>query len=336
MAQRVIVHIGLMKSGTTFIQGRLNVNRPRLAEQGVLFPGPAWRRHVNAVADFMEAKERTPGSWDSLVEEINDHPGTAVISMEYLVMLGPRKIPRLAASFGDADVRIVVGARDLGRTLPAMWQEVIKNRATWTWAEYLESIRTGGEAGKRFWRHQHAGRVVRRWADGVGADHVYLVTLPPPQAPGEVLWDRFREVAGIRDASWAEAARANESLGAASTLVVRQLNLMTQDLPLRGYKRRVKAVAKHLMPAHRSQESPIGFSVPEWLRREAEAIREEIESSGVHVVGDLDDLTPLDVPGVDPGTVGATAQLDATLAALEATLRQVNRIRPATPLSGRA
>lgn len=331
MAQRVIVHIGLMKSGTTFIQGRLDANRRRLAEQGVLFPGPAWRRHVNAVADFMELRERTPGSWDSLVEEINDHPGTAVISMEYLTMLGPRKIPWLAESFGDADVRIVVGARDLGRTVPAMWQEVIKNRATWTWAEYLEAIRTGDQAGRRFWRQQHAGRVVRRWAEGVGADHVYLVTLPPPQAPNEILWDRFCEVAGIRRATWTEAARANESLGAASTLVVRQLNLRTQDLTIRGYKRRVKAVAKHLMPAHRSQESPIGFSVPEWLRREADTIRAEIEDSGVHVVGDLDDLVPHDVPGVDPATVDATAQLDATLAAFEATLRQVNRITAAGP-----
>jgi hypothetical protein len=40
MAQRVIVHIGLMKSGTTFIQGRLGANRARLAAQGVLFPAP--------------------------------------------------------------------------------------------------------------------------------------------------------------------------------------------------------------------------------------------------------------------------------------------------------
>jgi hypothetical protein len=335
MAQRVIVHIGLMKSGTTFIQGRLGANRGRLAEQGVLFPGPTWRRHVNAVSDFMEAKERTPGSWDSLVEEINDFPGTAVVSMEYLVMLGPRKIPRLAAAFGDADVRIVVGARDLGRTVPAMWQEVIKNRATWTWAEYLESIRTGGEAGKRFWRQQHAGRVVTRWADSLGADRVHLVTLPPPQAPGDVLWDRFREVAGIADGDWAEAPRSNESLGAASTLVVRQLNLMTQDLPLKAYKRRVKAVAKHLMPAHRSEESPIGFTVPEWLRREAGRMRDQIEASGVHVVGDLDDLTPMDVPGVDPGTVDAGAQRDAALAALEATLRQLNRVKPAPQRSGR-
>ena len=63
MAQRVVFHIGLMKSGTTFIQGRLNANRQRLAEQQVLFPGPAWSRHVRAVSDLMQSKSRKPGSW---------------------------------------------------------------------------------------------------------------------------------------------------------------------------------------------------------------------------------------------------------------------------------
>ena len=132
-----------------------------------------------------------------------------------------------------------------------MWQEVVKNRQTWTWPEYIESIRSGGEAGRRFWRQQHSGRIVGRWADRLGAERTYVVTLPPPKAPGDVLWDRFAEVCGIRPMSWREAPRANESLGAASTLVVRELNLLTKDLPLTGYKRRVKAVAKHLMPAHR-------------------------------------------------------------------------------------
>ena len=168
MAQRVVIHIGLMKSGTTFLQGRLNANREQLAEQDVLFPGPTWRRHVNAVADFMGAKDRQPGSWESLREEINDYPGTAVISMEYLAMLGPRKIARLAESFDTPDLRIVVGVRDLGRTVPAMWQEVVKNRQTWTWAEYVESIRTDGESGRRFWRQQHSGRIVTRWANSLG------------------------------------------------------------------------------------------------------------------------------------------------------------------------
>jgi len=329
MARRVVVHIGLMKSGTTFIQGRLGANREGLVAQGVLFPGPTWRRHVNAVQDLMGHQGHTPGSWDSLTEEINAFPRTAVISMEYLAMAYQRAIGIVAESFGDAELRIVIGARDLGRNVPAMWQEAVKNRSTRTLEEYVESIREVGDSGRRFWRQQHVGRLATRWAEIMGPDHVYVVTVPPPGVEGEVLWDRFAEVSGIAaESSWDAAPRTNESLGAASTLVLRRLNLMTGDLSVRDYKRRVKAVGKHVMPAHRSEEDRIGFLVPDWLREEAEAIRGQVSGSGVHVVGDLDELTPLDVPGVEVTAVDSAQQLEAALAALEATLRRVTRVRP--------
>lgn len=327
MAQRVVVHIGLMKSGTTFIQGRLGANRARLGAQGVLFPGPNWRRHVNAVQDLMHHAGAVPGAWDSITQEINAHPGTAVISMEYLVMAGQRGIGIIEKSFGDAELRVVVGVRDLGRTVPAMWQEAVKNRSTRTFAEYVRGIRDGGDTGRRFWRQQHAARVVDRWARQLGPEHVYVVTLPPPGVHGEVLWHRFGEVAGIRDEPrWDEAPRANESLGAASALLMRRLNELTEDLTVQEYKRRFKAMAKHLLPEHRRAEDPIGFTVPRWLRDEAAKITTDLARSGVHVVGDLAELTPLDVPGVDPETVGVEAQLDAAVAALVHTLRRAKGI----------
>ena len=329
MAQRVIVHIGLMKSGTTFVQGRLGANRARLGHQGVLFPGPTWRRHVNAVQDLMGHPGATAGSWDSMTSEVNAYPGTAVISMEFLAMAGARGIKIIGRSFGDADLRVVIGARDLGRTVPAMWQEAVKNRSVLTFAEYVEGIRTESDNGRRFWRQQHVGRIAGRWAEHLGADRVYVVTLPPPGAPGDTLWARFSEAAGIRtEPEWTEAPRTNESLGAASALVMRRLNERTEDLSLKDYKRQVKAVGKHLLPAHRDQEDAIGFTVPPWLHAESTRIREQVAGSGVHVVGDLDDLTPLDVPGIDPAAVDAGAQLDATFAALEAAVRQATRLRP--------
>jgi hypothetical protein len=327
MAQRVVFHIGLMKSGTTFIQGRLNANRARLAEQQVLFPGPTWNRHVRAVADLLQSQNRKPGSWNSLVEEINEYPGTAVVSMEYLAPMGSPRINVLRDAFPDTEIRIVATVRDLGRSVPAMWQEAIKNRRTWEWPEYVQAIEKGGDAGHRFWRQQHAGKIVRRWSSVVGPDHTYVVTVPPPGAPAALLWDRFCEVAGIRADTWDDAPRANESLGAASTLVMRELNLATQDLSLQTYKKRVKALAKHVMGGHRGEEDPIGFTVPAWLRKESDKIGTQLRSGGAHIVGDLADLTPVDVPGVDPTTVDARAQLEASVAALAGVLRQVRQVR---------
>jgi hypothetical protein len=326
MAQRVVFHIGLMKSGTTFIQGRLNANRDRLAEQGVLFPGPTWARHVRAVSDLRQATNRKPGSWASLTEEIDEHPGTAIVSMEYLAPMGAGRISVLRRSFPDTEIRVAVTVRDLGRSVPAMWQEAVKNRRTWLWPQYVKAIQSGGDPGRRFWMQQHSGRIVRRWAAALGAENVYVVTVPPPGAPGETLWDRFGEVAGIGPDTWDEAPRANESLGAASTLVLRELNLVTQDLTLKAYKMRVKALGKHVMGKRRREEEPIGFVVPDWLRQESRKIRTQLERSGAHIVGDLDDLIPIDVPGIDPSQVSDAAQRDAAVAALAEALRQVRRI----------
>jgi len=330
MAQRVVFHIGLMKSGTTFIQGRLNTNRERLGEQQVLFPGPTWNRHVRAVSDLLGSDKRKPGSWNSLVDEINEYDGTAVVSMEYLAPMGAPRIKTLHESFPGTEVRVAVTVRDLGRSVPAMWQEAIKNRRTWGWEDYVRSIQKGGEPGKRFWRQQHAAKIVRRWGSVVGEDQVYVVTVPPPGAAPGLLWDRFSEVAGIRPDSWDDGPRANESLGAASTLVMLRLNLATHDLPLAAYKKRVKALAKHVMGGHRGAEDPIGFTVPAWLRQESARVNDSLERSGARLVGDLSDLEPVDVPGVDPATVDEAAQLDAAVAALTGVLHQLKQVRRTT------
>jgi hypothetical protein len=329
MAQRVVFHIGLMKSGTTFIQGRLDTNRERLAQQQILFPGPTWGRHVRAVSDLLGSDKRQAGSWSSLVDEISEYDGTAVVSMEYLAPMGVPRIKVLRDSFPGTEIRIAVTVRDLGRSVPAMWQESVKNRRTWDWAEYVRSIERGGEPGKRFWRQQHAGKIVRRWGSVVGPDHVYVVTVPPPGAAPGLLWDRFSEVAGIGADTWDEAPRANESLGAASAQVMRRLNLATQDLPVNAYKKRVKALAKYVMGAHRGAEDPIGFTVPRWLRKESDRVVTQLERSGAHVVGDLSELEPVDVPGVDPTRVSTADQLEAAVAALTGVLHQVGRVRPA-------
>jgi hypothetical protein len=331
MAQRVVFHIGLMKSGTTFIQGRLNTNRGRLAAQEVLFPGPTWNRHVRAVSDLLGSDKRKPGSWNSLVDEINTYDGTAVVSMEYLAPMGAPRIAVLRDAFPVSDVRIAVTVRDLGRSVPAMWQEAVKNRRTWEWDEYVRSVEKGGEAGRRFWRQQHSAKIVRRWASVVGPEHVYVVTVPPPGASTGLLWDRFSEVAGIEPDEWDDGPRANESLGAASTQLMRRLNVATQDLPLSAYKKRVKALAKHVMGAHRAAEDAIGFTVPRWLRQESARIVTQLERSGAHVVGDLSELEPVDVTGVDPAKVDDSAQLEAAVAALTGVLHQVRQVRRTSP-----
>jgi hypothetical protein len=332
VAERVVLHIGLMKSGTTFVQGFLGAHRARLRDHDVLFPGKTWSDQVQAIVDFMgydvRRTARTEGAWQRLREEIEARPGTAVVSMEFLAAVKAVNIERFVAEFDGTPTEVVVTARDLGRNLPAMWQEGLKNGRAWTWREYLDGVRDGGPAGRHFWRQQAAGKIVAKWADAVGAERTTVVTLPPRGAPRDLLWRRFTEALRLPAlADWELPPAANESLGAASSQVMRRLNEQLPELRVPTYQRVVKGVlANRVLASNKSAEQPIGFKVEPWLARRAETIRRRIEECGVHVVGTLDDLVPQDVPGVEPDDVPDHDIAEAAMAAIRGmVLRQVDR-----------
>lgn len=331
MADRVVLHVGLMKSGTTFVQGRLEANRSLLADRGVLFPGPSWARQTRAVQDLIGSRHGQAGDWDALVAEVRDWPGTAVVSMEYLGPVAPARIERIAADLSGIPVHAVVTVRDLGRAVPAMWQETLKNRRTWGWAEYVAALADpASEPGRKFWRQQDAARVVARWVDGLDVDAVSVVTVPPAGSSSEVLWDRFLDAAGLSalaDVQWAEAPRANESLGVGSALLMARLNGHVEDLDTATYNKQVKAFAKLGLVRRRAEEQPIGFTVPDWLRDRAEGITTGLAATDARIVGDLADLAPRDVPGADPGSVDLATELDTAVAALALLLRQGPPVR---------
>src|SRR4051794_28014732 len=124
---RVVLHVGAMKSGTTYLQSLLFANQATLAERGVLVPGRSAGEQTHAVMDALGHVGGKPhaGAWDALLQEVRGHDGTSVISMEFLGPAVPAKVDRVLADFDE--VTVVVTARDLNRNLAAMWQETVQN-----------------------------------------------------------------------------------------------------------------------------------------------------------------------------------------------------------------
>ncbi|MBZ5737295.1 hypothetical protein [Nocardioides mangrovi] len=331
VSQRVVLHVGLMKSGTSFVQRLAAGNRDLLAERGVLFLGHNWAAQVRGVSDVLDrqrvALEPEDGAWQSLVDEAAAFPGTSLISMEYLGPAGPAKIAEVVESLGGLPVEVFVTARDLGRGVPAMWQEALKNGRDITYDAYVAGVQARAEGlGRRFWREQNADAVARRWAAGPGVSGVTVVTVPRPGATVELLWQRFAEALGVDPSGVELPGPANESLGAASAEVLRLLNTRVEDLDYGQYVRRVKQpLAKKTLGARRGAEPPVGFEPPAWLHQRSRKMIEGLRGSGVRVVGDLAELEPLTVPGVAPASVPVEEQLAAAVAGLEGLAR---RMRP--------
>lgn len=331
MAERVVLHVGCMKSGTSFLQRTLGGNREALAAQGFCFPGQGWQQQVLAVIDVRghrrdgDVPADAVGAWDRLRAEIRAWPGTAVVSMEFLATTPPARVEEIVASLAPATVDAVLTVRDLGRSVPSMWQEGVKNGDTWQWDDYVAAVRDGDPKlpgpARRFWRHQAATPIARRWSRGVGADRFAVVTVPPAGTAPVVLWERFCSVVGLDPAPFELPATGNESLGAASAQLMRALNeRLDGALSTADYNLLVKRLAKQGLGPRRAAEPAIGYDDP-WVAARAEGMVEGLTRLGVRVVGDLADLRPAPVVGVAPPDVPVEEQLDAAVAALAHVLR---------------
>ncbi len=162
MADRVVLHIGSMKSGTSFIQNVLGNNREALAEHGISFAGERWRDQVTAVQDLIAhgGPRQEPldpaGPWRRLVDEINATPGTSVVSMEFLAPRVTAKIELLRDAL-QGDLQVVLTGRDLARNIAAMWLESVQNGSAVDWDAYLAAVRSEDRSqpvARNFWNHQ--------------------------------------------------------------------------------------------------------------------------------------------------------------------------------------
>lgn len=326
-----MLHVGLMKSGTSFLQQVLRHNKDLLADQGVLFPSP-WRRQVQAVKDVIAGSDRGgSGPWPDLVEEVNAWPGTAVISMEFLAPRTPAKARRIVESFAPATVEVVISVRDLARTIPAMWQEMVQNRGTWTWVEYLAAVeredRSAPGPGRAFWMRQDAPGITETWQQVAGRAGVTVLTVPPPGSPPELLWERFAAlvpVAGDVDL----AVRANPSLGLASVLVLRELNVRIDaaedPLTPRQYERIVKQLLAKRGLAGLPGDPRLGYDAG-WVAARGDRDLARLRALAPRVAGDLAELRCAPVPGADLADVTVEHRLEAAMAALTHTVTVLAR-----------
>ena len=315
MAERLVLHIGSMKSGTSFIQNVLGHNKARLQDAGVLFAGERWRRQVAAVRDLISrgGDDQEPldpqGPWQTLADEINAWSGTAVVSMEFLGPRSPDKIRQIIRSFPDTtSIDAVLTCRDIARNIPAMWLESVQNGAVASWETYLDGVRKHDgrtPSGRNFWRHQDLVQIAERWADALGRPFLTLVTVPPRGGPPEVLWERFASLLDVDPAGCDLDVRANPAIGLATALLLRQLNqqMVVDGTVPWGYDRFVKhELSKRGLVDRQAQEPRLGLDEA-WVTKAGRKQVESLQRAGYRVVGDLAELEPRPVPGVQPSDV---------------------------------
>ena len=177
MSRRVYLHIGAPKTGTTYLQDRLTLNAAELRRHGVLVPtsspmvSPALF-HFRAALDVLGqdwggAPGHATGAWDTLVKRVSRAPGNVVVSHEIFAPARPERIERIVHDLRDSEVHVVYSARDLGRQLPAAWQESIKQGRKWTFRRFLNRVE---RSTTWFFHAFDLPSVLAKWSVGVPAD----------------------------------------------------------------------------------------------------------------------------------------------------------------------
>ena len=318
---RIYLHIGTMKTGTTFLQGILEQNREQLAASGWLFPGEHWIDQDRAVSSILEAhRVRRPDAppvevdtapWYAMAQEMTAHRGRgSILSMEFLSYAEPAQAQAIIDSLGDAEVHVVLAVRDARSAIPTQWQTSARAGSAVPWRNFVLAVENALDpeataetpAQRLFQRTQGVPRMLEVWGSLVGPRHLHVITMPPPGSDPMLLWKRFAKVVGIGlRRPELPPHTVNPSLGHASAELLRLINIELGPLDRATYDGVVKSqLGRRTLGPRAAVERKITLNrrglalAARWNQR----VRDAIGESGAHIVGRPSDL-PVDPPPPD-------------------------------------
>ena len=327
-AQRVVLHVGTPKSGTTFLQRALWRHRDKLDAVGVTCAGDRHHEMFHAAIELRgsyafwgRSAEELAGTWQRLSNSARKYPGITIMSHELLGAARREQADTGLAALEGLDVHLVVTARDLARQVASDWQERVKNGNPVTFANFCANVALERHNG--FWRNQHLLGIFDRWARHLPPENVHLVVGPPPGAAPDLLWRRFGEAAGFDASAFdptVEEPKANQTLGAVQVAVLRRVNeVLDGRIEQPAYSKVVKRVfAQSILAAQSSAPAQCPPNLVERLGQIAVKQNGGVTRRGYRVHGDLGELVPTSGTGTwtDPDAVDPELETAAAVAAI--------------------
>lgn len=328
VAQRVVLHVGTPKSGTTFLQRALWRHRDELDAVGVTCAGTRHYEMFHAAIELRgsyafwgRSAEELAGTWQRLSDGARDYPGITIMSHELLGAARREQVDAGLAALDGLDVHLVVTARDLARQVASDWQERVKNGNPVTFADFCANVEKERHNG--FWRNQHLIGIFDRWARSLPPENVHLVVGPPPGSAPDVLWQRFGEAVGFDGRAFdptTDEPRANQTLGAVQVAVLRRVNeVLGGRIQQPAYSKVVKRVfAQSILAGQSSAPAQCPPALVERLGEITARQNGRIIRRGYQVHGDLDELVPEagTGPWTDPDAVEPELEAAAAVAAI--------------------
>lgn len=303
----MVLHIGAMKTGTTYLQNVLVHHAEALAAADIAFAGGTFPRQSRAVTQALQSTqdpEVRPRRWRALAREMRrSDVGTQVVSMEFLSFADAEQIRTLLKPLRGRQIDVVLGVRDQFSAIPAQWQTICRNRGRISWPMFQRHIRSTSRWSVRsrsyrtYHRAQDIEEMLALWSAAPRVNSVSVVITPGRDAPPGELWRRFCLAADLDlpELSF-DGVNSNPSLGYGSCDFLRRVNPHLAELTLRRYRSLTRKLALQSLAARRSEESRPRLSrgAAEFAAARNDSIRQALLAQGIPILGELDELP---VPG---------------------------------------
>ena len=235
--QRVVLHIGSTKTGSSFLQYVLHLNRDKLLKHGILYPDVGTRssaHHLIATCVHPTSHRLHPdvdwsdkkGLLNHYVQEIRRQQKatgakTLIISSEYLwrILPGPN-LEQLAALFGESTVEIVCFLRNQMEWIPSTYGQAVKYGETKRYEDWLDQKLKGPQFPANY------SLILQHFANTFDRPSIKALDYDLARSSGGVCKAFFQRLElEVNTLSLKlPAKKVNPSLGATGTALFRQVN----------------------------------------------------------------------------------------------------------------
>ena len=333
---RTFVHIGLQKTGTSYLQSVFWQSTDALAHQGLaMLPGTkrqtfrvmlATRERARPGVDGPEVTGALSRLRRSLAAALAEgRADRFLLTEESLAPATAEQARRLVEHLAGTEVHLVLTVRDLARQVPSVWQQKVTARRRYSYDQYLAAVVDRRRRARDFWASQDLPAVLERWGSAVPAERIHVVTVPPAGSDPGLLLERFCAVLGVDPVALdTRVSRRNVSLGLVQTELLRRVNAELGGRLRRreAYRRAGKMyLGKRILSAQQGTPARLPRRLEEWCASVSASHVDAVREGRYDVVGTLEDLLPAPSSFADdPQRVSEAEVADAAARAIAAML----------------
>ncbi len=318
----VLLHIGVMKTGTTSLQRDLLGSLGQLQRSNILVKTPdTWYKNYS----LMDGKPAREQGWQELEQEISGHTGRVVISNESICAATAEQAERLVSRL-DRPVTVMVSMRSMSDLLPSTWQQRIKmcRSLKLSYQDWLREIIADEQRSNAvFWEKQDLAKILQNWGAAAGEENLVFVMVDK-RSP-DILPRVTERLLGLEQTTLGvdgKPRESNQSLSYDAAELLRQV-VLESGLPTRDKQRKLsKLLRRRLAQSEQIRESiPIPTWAADGIRPVAASFAADLRASAATLIGDVDQLAVPTRPTVDslpePSSVPFPYALIASKAALD-------------------